>query len=74
MNYWVQLGISFLSDFVITGGGTLTTAMVATKSVEMPSEAVWLLAVVFGLIAAFRRLQSITSPALAKGLPEVPQA
>jgi hypothetical protein len=54
---WIILLISALTDAVITGGTGLTTAMVATKEVTMPSNPVWLLAAVGGLVSAARTIQ-----------------
>ena len=62
MNYWLTLAISFSSDFVISAGGCLTTAMVATGETEMPSTPVLLFAIVTGLVAASRRIQALLAP------------
>ena len=61
MNY-LTLAISFLSDFVITAGGTLATAMVHAGNTETPSQAVLLLSLVLGLVAASRRVQALIAP------------
>lgn len=60
---WFSLLVSFLSDVVITGGTALTTAMVAGDSAHMPTTAVWILALVGGLMAGFRALKAAISPA-----------
>ena len=54
---WTVLTISAITDFVISWGGAIMAAMVATGSAEMPSRAVMLLAVITGLVAAARTVQ-----------------
>lgn len=58
---WVTLIVSSLSDFVISAGGCLTTAMVATGSAAMPTPAVLIFSVVTGLVAAARGFRSLIS-------------
>ena len=66
MSYWLILIVSFGSDFVISAGGCLTTAMVATGDTQMPSTPVLLFAIVTGLVAASRRIQALLSPSPTK--------
>lgn len=54
---WLVLLISAFTDGIIAGGTGLTSAMVATGSVTLPSPAVWLLSCVAGLLAAARTIQ-----------------
>lgn len=62
----ITLVVSGLSDFVITAGGCLTTAMVATGSATMPTAPVWVFAIVTGLIATARGLRALLAPPPAK--------
>lgn len=60
MPLWVTILISCISDFVISAGGALTAAMVATGGATiMPSKAVALVAIITGAIAAARRVQAL---------------
>ncbi len=59
---WITLIVSFLTDFVISAGGCLTTAMVATGSATMPSTPVIIFSAVTGLVAASRRVQALLTP------------
>ncbi len=61
---WVTFAVSALSDFIISAGGCLTTAMVATGATAMPSTATIVFAVVTGLMAAARGAQKMLSPAV----------
>lgn len=54
---WTILLISAFTDFVITVGTALTSAMVATGSPQMPSDAVLALAFIGGATAAARTIQ-----------------
>jgi len=54
---WVVLTISAGTDFVISFGTALSTAMVAADQVKLPNEAVWLLATIGGLVAGARTVQ-----------------
>ena len=54
----LNLIVGFLNDVIIVGGTAITTAMLATKVVELPSPAVWLVATIMGLVQAARRLDS----------------
>lgn len=56
---WVTLIVSFITDFIISAGGALSTAMVATGSTSMPTKATTAFAIVTGLIAASRRIQAL---------------
>jgi len=62
MSLYFTVAISFLTDFVISAGGCLTTAMVATGSATMPTTPVMIFSVVTGLVAASRRVQALLSP------------
>ncbi|HJR00285.1 MAG TPA: hypothetical protein VKA83_01520 [Methylomirabilota bacterium] len=62
----LNLVIGFLNDVIIVGGTALTTAMLATKTVEMPSGPVILVALIMGLIQAARRLDSKMAPSPMK--------
>ena len=54
---WLILLISAFTDFVITAGTALTTAMVAQGTAQMPSAAILLLAVIGGLVSGARTVQ-----------------
>lgn len=54
---WTVLIISALTDMIINIGTSLAAAMVATGSATMPSDAVILLSVIGGLVAAARTIQ-----------------
>jgi hypothetical protein len=54
---WLVLLISAFTDFVITAGSGLTAAMVAKGEPAMPSEAVWLITAVAGIVSAARTIQ-----------------
>jgi len=57
-----NLIIGFMNDVIIVGGTAITTAMLATKVVELPSAPVWLVAIIMGLVQAARRLDSKMAP------------
>jgi len=57
-----NLIIGFLNDVIIVGGTAITTSMLATKTVELPSASVWLVAIIMGLVQAARRLDSKMAP------------
>lgn len=59
---WVTLTISFLTDFIITAGTTVSTVMVASSSTALPSKATWIMATIGGLVAAARRVQALVAP------------
>lgn len=61
---WITLSISFLTDFIISAGGAITTAMVASDNTAVPSVAVCIFAIVTGLVAASRRVQALLQPSL----------
>jgi len=66
---WLILIISAITDAIITGGTALISAMVATEQVAMPSEAVWLLVSIGGIVSAARTIQQglkATSQSAAK--------
>lgn len=54
---WTILIISALTDFLITVGTSLSTAMVATGSAAMPNKAVVMLSLIGGIVAAARTIQ-----------------
>ncbi len=54
---WAILMVSALTDFVISAGTGLTAAMLATGEAHIPNEAVLLLSMVGGLVAAARTIQ-----------------
>ncbi len=62
----VTLLISFVSDFIITAGTGIATAMGATGVVAMPGKAVIVFAVLMGLVAAARRVQALIAPSVIK--------
>jgi hypothetical protein len=59
---WITLIVSAITDFVISAGGALTTAMVATTSQTLPSTATIVFSVVTGLVAAARGTQKLLTP------------
>lgn len=63
---WVTLGVSFVTDFIISAGGAVSTAMVATGSTALPTKATAVFAIVTGLVAASRRVQALLSPSVTK--------
>ncbi len=56
------ISVSALSDFIISAGGCLTTAMVATGSASMPTTAVMIFAITTGLVAAARGIRALLTP------------
>ena len=56
---WVILVISAVTDFLISGGGVLTGAMVANGAVTWPTPAVWLFATIIGLVAAGKEMRAV---------------
>ena len=62
----LNLIIGFLNDVIIVAGTAITTAMLATKVVEMPAAPVWLVALIMGLVQAARRLDSKIAPSPVK--------
>lgn len=67
---WAILIISALTDFIITAGTSLATAMVASGSAQMPSNAVVLLAGLGALVSAARTIQQAlkATPAVTAAL------
>lgn len=61
---WVILIVSALTDFIITAGTSLGTAMVATGSAEFPSHAVMLVAIVGGAVSGARTIQQALKTAM----------
>jgi hypothetical protein len=55
------IAISFLSDFVISGGGALLTSMTAASQ-TVPSTATLIFAGITGLVQASRGVQKLLSP------------
>ncbi len=67
---WITFAVSSLTDFIISAGGCLTTAMVATGgSTALPSTATIIFSVVTGLVATARGAQKMLSPAVVPGSP-----
>lgn len=60
--YVLTFVVSFLSDFLVTGGSTYTAAMIGAGSTQVPTRAALILALVAGLVAGGRRLQALISP------------
>ena len=54
---WAILLISAITDFIISTGTALSAAMVATGEARLPNDAVLVLALVGGLVAAARTIQ-----------------
>jgi hypothetical protein len=63
-NPWIGFVIRVCTDFIISGGGALITAMMATGSVSEPNPATIIVAVATGLIAAARGAQKMLEPAI----------
>lgn len=63
---WITLTVSFVTDFIISAGGALSTAMVATGSTALPTKATAVFAIITGLVAASRRVQALLSPSVNK--------
>lgn len=59
MSRTAQLLIGAVTDFVLTATATLTGAMVTQGTVAMPTQAVWLMAVLFGLGAAAKQVRGM---------------
>ena len=58
MNKWVSIGISALSDFIVTAGG----AFIAIGGTTFPSTYQMTVCAVSGLIMAARGIQKTLSP------------
>jgi hypothetical protein len=54
---WAVLLVSAFTDFVITAGTSLMTAMMASGDAELPRHAVMLVAGIGGVVAAARTIQ-----------------
>jgi hypothetical protein len=54
---WAILLISAFTDFIVSAGTSLTSAMVATGKAEMPARAVIVLALLGGLVQLARTIQ-----------------
>lgn len=72
---WTIVLISALTDFIITAGTALTTAMVAAGDAELPSMAVLIVSGLGGLIAFARTVQQALKAgsevkAIVTGIPE----
>lgn len=59
MTRTAQLIVGAVTDFVLTVVATLTGAMVANGTVALPSGAVWLLALLFGVGAAAKHVRGM---------------
>ena len=51
--------VSFLTDFILTAGGTISGGMLGQQTVAMPPAPVWVLAAVLGIMAGARRIQAL---------------
>ena len=60
------LAVSFLTDFIIAAGGTLTGGMIGQDAIALPSRGVWLTAVIVGLMAGARRAQALLAPSVLR--------
>jgi hypothetical protein len=54
---WVILLVSAFTDFIITAGTGLTTAMMATGNAALPNKATILFMLLGGVVAASRTIQ-----------------
>ena len=63
----VTLCVSFISDFVVSGGGALMAVMVVNDTAQLPTKAAWIVAGVTGLIAGARRVQALIAPSVTNG-------
>ncbi len=61
---WIILIVSAMTDFVITAGTSMGTAMVATGSAQFPSHAVILLSALGGATSAARTIQQALKSAM----------
>ncbi len=74
---WAILIISAITDLMISSGGVLLGAMMATGTATMPNNAVWLVALVTGAVSMARTIQQAlkatpeTSAALTGGISTV---
>jgi len=59
---WPTLTISFLTDFILTAGGTISGSMLGAKEVTMPALPIWILATILGVMAGARRVQALLAP------------
>ena len=59
MPKWVTMLLRAGTSFVITTGTALSTAMLATNDTGLPKAAVWLTAVLAGLIASARQIEGL---------------
>ena len=60
MNKWVEIGISAVTDFIITAGSGYTVA--ASAGNIIPSEAQIIVALIAGLMQAARGVQKMMMP------------
>lgn len=54
---WAVLLISAFTDFVITAGGSIVTAITTMTTPDWPPRYVFLIAIMLGLVAAARTIQ-----------------
>ena len=59
--YWLTIGGSVVSDFVISAGGAYLAATAATGN-SIPSAGVVIAAIITGAVQAARGLQKLLSP------------
>ena len=62
MSPTVAIIFNFIFDFIITAGSIVGGAMVQNGGVHLPSVAVWVLALVMGVVLAGRRAQAAMNP------------
>lgn len=68
----LTVAVSFLTDFIITGGGVISGGMIGQKEIAAPSEGVWILGVILGLMAASRRIQALFQLSPVQETPQPP--
>src|SRR5262245_48447314 len=69
---WTVLLITAFTDFIIASGTGLTTAMVESRTVGLPSANAIILSIVGGLVVAARTVQQALKTELAELLRAVP--
>jgi len=65
-----NLIIGFLNDVIIVGGTAITTSMLATKTVELPSASVWLVTKMIG-VAWFSSVSRMRSQVAKPSIPGI---
>jgi hypothetical protein len=71
---WVVLLVTAATDFLIVGGTSLMTAMMATGTAELPARSVLIVSAIGGVVAMARTIQSAlrSTPEFAAMLKGVP--